>query len=175
MPPVFLTGLMGSGKTSVGRELAARTGAVFVDLDDRVERMFGRSVAELFAAGEGMFRACEHAALASLLAEPAFAQRDVVVATGGGIVIDPRHRDAMASCGRIVWLSCDVPILVSRLATERIAVRPLLGDGDVAASLAALATARAEAYRDRALEVDAAGSPDEVATRVLAALSGGRS
>ncbi len=164
---------MGSGKTSVGRELATRTGAVFVDLDDRIERMFGRTVAELFAAGERSFRACEHAAFAALLAEPAFAQREVVVATGGGLVIDPRHRDAMAACGRIVWLSCDVPTLVARLGAGDLAARPLLGAGDVGARLAALASEREAAYRDRSLEVDAAGAPEVVATRVLAALAGG--
>jgi shikimate kinase len=171
--PIFLTGLMGSGKTTVGRELAARVGAVFVDLDDRIERMFGRTIAELFATGEPSFRACEHAALVALLTEPAFAQREVVVATGGGVVLDPRHRDAMAACGHIVWLHCDVATLVARLADGGEA-RPLLAHGDVGARLAALASERDAVYRDRAVEIDGAASPSIVADRVLAHLVGAR-
>ena len=169
MAPIFLTGMMASGKSTVGRLLAARTGAVFVELDERVERMFGKSVAELFAQGEGTFRACEHAAFVALLGEPSFAARDVVVATGGGLVLDPRHRDAMASCGRIVRLAVDVPTIVERVQAIA-ATRPLLAGDSLAERVATLADDREAAYRDRALSVDAAASPELVVDRVIAAL-----
>jgi len=163
---------MGSGKTTVGRLLAARTGAVFVDLDARVERMFGQTVAELFAKGEDTFRACEHAAFTALLAEPSFAARDVVVATGGGLVLDLRHRDAMATCGRIVWLAVDVPTLVARLQSVATG-RPLLAGASLGDRVATLAGDREAAYRDRALAIDAAAAPELVVDRVLAALGAG--
>jgi shikimate kinase len=172
VPPIFLTGLMGSGKSTVGRRLARRLAATFVDHDERVERMFGRSIAEMFAAGEAEFRAREHAAFAALLGEPAFAAREVVVATGGGLVLDPRHRDAMAACGRVVWLHVDLVALAGRLEGEADR-RPLLAGGPVAERLAALARERDAAYRDRALVVDAAADPDRVVERVVAALDGG--
>ena len=171
MLPIFLTGLMASGKTTVGRRLAARTSATFVDLDERVERMFGRSVGELFAIGEPTFRACEHVAFTSLLAEPAFAARDVVVATGGGLVVDARHRTAMADVGRVVWLHVPLDELARRLA-ETQATRPLLAGAPAHERLAALARERGDAYRDRAIEIDATGDPDAVVERVLAALGG---
>jgi shikimate kinase len=167
--PIFLTGMMASGKSTVGRLLATRTGAVFIELDDRVERMFGKSVAELFAHSESTFRACEHAAFTALLAEPSFAARDVVVATGGGLVLDPRHRVAMAACGRIVRLLVDVPTLVERV--EAVALtRPLLAGVSLHDRIATLADEREEAYRDRALSVDAAAAPEVVVDRIVAVL-----
>jgi shikimate kinase len=169
VPPIFLTGLMGSGKTTVGRLLAARTGAVFVDLDDRIERMFGRSIVDLFVQGEGTFRACEHAAFTGLLGEPSFAARHVVVATGGGLVLDPGHRDAMAKCGRIVRLFVDVPTLVARLQPAA-AARPLLAGTSLPDRIATLADEREEAYCDRALTIDATAAPEVVVDRVIAAL-----
>lgn len=170
---MFLTGLMGTGKTTVGKLLAARLQCPFVDLDERIERIFARTIPELFAAGEPEFRALESHALRTLLDEPAFAAREVVVATGGGLVLDPTHRDAMARVGTIVWLDTDVATLATRLAATS-STRPLLAGAALPERLATLLAERASAYRDRSLRIDAAAAPEVVVDRVLAALPGAR-
>lgn len=169
MGPVFLVGMMGSGKTAVARRVAELRGAAMVDLDRRVAVLAGRTVVELFAGeGEPGFRARERAALASLVAEPGFAAREVWVATGGGTVVDPDSRAIMSATGIVVLLEVPIDVLVTRLADDA-GSRPLLGD-DPAGSLAALWRARAPAYRERARVVDGVGSIDEVAARVIAAV-----
>ncbi|MBC8072317.1 MAG: hypothetical protein IAG13_28605, partial [Deltaproteobacteria bacterium] len=90
--PLFLVGMMGSGKTSVGRELARTRGVPLCDLDRRIEWIFGQGIDALLAEGEPRLRAREHDALRTLVAEPGFAGRAIVVATGGGTPIDPRNR-----------------------------------------------------------------------------------
>lgn len=165
MRPLFLQGMMGSGKTSVGREVAALGQAAFCDLDRRIERVFGETVAELLAAGEPRFRAAEHAALRSLVDEPGFAARAIVVATGGGTAIDPANRRLMRSCGTVVLLDVPLPVLAERLRHETDA-RPLLAGGSLDDTLAELWSARAAAYRDGSIAVDGTGSVAEVAARV---------
>lgn len=171
--PLFLTGMMGSGKSTVGRLLAERREAVFVDLDGRIERIFGTTVASLFAAGEDRFRARERAALVSLAAEPGFAQRSVVVATGGGVVIDPRNLETMHGVGTTVFIDVPVDELVARLhAAHETGVRPLLQGGtDLAATLSGLLTARTEAYAACRVRVDGTGEPQSVAERIERALA----
>ncbi|PRP90080.1 Shikimate kinase 2 [Enhygromyxa salina] len=172
--PVFLLGMMGAGKSSVGRELAREEpGATFIDLDARIELLFGASVEGLFAHGEDYFRACERAALRSLVAEPGFAAASVVVATGGGVVIDPANLQTMGAVGTLVYLEADVATLTARLSTEaERRRRPLLGDAQTLTQrLAHLLEAREPAYRQAHHVVDARESPQEVATRVRRALS----
>jgi shikimate kinase len=166
--PLFLLGMMGSGKTSVGREVAALAHAPLCDLDRRIERVFGETVAELLAAGEPRFRAAEHAALRSLVDEPAFGARAIVVATGGGAAIDPANRRLMRSCGVVVLLDVPLPVLAHRLQHEADA-RPLLAGGSLEARLAELWSARAPGYRDGSIAVDGTGTIAEVAARVHAA------
>ena len=193
--PVFLTGMMGSGKSTVGRVLAQDLGAHFVDLDRRIEHVFGQAIAELFARGEATFRECEHQALVTLAAEPGFAERAVVVATGGGVVIDERNRRVMRRVGTIVHLHVGVDELTDRLRADqadadpadqddegsapgdegRAADRPLLPSApaavvDLRARIEELASTRHVAYRDCDVVVDGAASPEEVADRVRAAL-----
>lgn len=176
--PVFLTGLMGSGKSTVGRLLAEQCGASFVDLDTRVERVFGESIPQVFSRSEAEFRRREAAALRSLLAEPAFAAQPVVVATGGGTVVAPANRTAMLQVGDVVFVDVDVDVLVLRLAdVGQTDGRPLLAGDDqgprassIRGRLATLAAERARAYRDRALVVPGDRSPGEVVDRILAAL-----
>jgi shikimate kinase len=160
--------MMGSGKTSVAREVAALRSASWCDLDRRIERIFGETIGELFAAGEPRLRAAEHAALASLVAEPGFAGRAIVVATGGGAPIDPENRRLMRSCGVVVLLDVPLPVLAARLQSEA-ATRPLLAGGPIEERLAALWAAREVAYRDGSTVVDGTGSIAEVAARVHAA------
>ncbi len=174
--PIFLTGMMASGKSTVGRLLAHELGATFVDLDARVERMFGRTVAQLFEEGERRFRVCEGAALRALVAEPGFAARRVVVATGGGVVLDDGNRDLMASVGTIVFLDVPPEVLSARLheGAGEVGRRPLLaGDNPIATRrrLVELLAVRGRAYLDRSVRIDGRGEPDAVAARVLEVLS----
>ena len=102
-PNIILTGFMGTGKTAVGREVAARTGHPFVDLDDLIVRRAGKSIPEIFAQdGEPAFRALE-AAVCGEMAAPA----GLVIATGGGAVVDPANREALAAGGTVICLEAD--------------------------------------------------------------------
>jgi shikimate kinase len=101
----FLVGFMGTGKSTLGRQVAERMGLPFVDLDERIERSSGRSVSEIFAReGEDGFRRRESQALLELVKEP----EQMVVATGGGAFTVDANRLLMKSAGVVVWL--DVPI-----------------------------------------------------------------
>jgi shikimate kinase len=166
--PIFLLGMMGAGKSSVGRILARSLGAVFIDLDERIELLFGAAIPRIFEQGEPVFRERERVALRSLIDEPGFAQAAVVVATGGGIVCDPNNLQTMSSVGRLVYLEVDVETLCARLCTPaQREIRPLLADeGNLAARLAELLAAREPSYRQATLIIDGRGSPEEVAARV---------
>ena len=170
--PVFLTGMMGSGKTTVGRLLAAELDAVFVDLDDRIETMFGRSIADIFAESESRFRWLERLALTSLLAEPAFCARPVVVATGGGVVLDPDNREDMAACGTIAFIDVPVDELARRLVAQVSEDRPLLAEtsNDPSQRLDELHAARRSAYLESSITIDGRGEPETVAARLVRAL-----
>jgi len=144
---VVLIGLPGSGKSSLGRELATRLGRPFVDTDELVRQRSGRSAARLIAEdGEAALRALETAVIAEL---PAGA----VVATGGGAVEDPINRWRLWQHGRVAWLRVSPQLLAARLAADP-EPRPLLGD-DPAAGLARLAERRAPFYRAADLVLDA--------------------
>lgn len=130
---------MGAGKSCVGQRVATRLGRAFVDVDARVEAACGRSIAQVFEhEGEAAFRALEHAALAEAVAMPA-----VVVATGGGAVLDARNRAALAAC-EVVHLHADVATQLRRLHDDT--SRPLLAVADRQARLAALAAERTPLY-----------------------------
>jgi shikimate kinase len=167
--------MMGSGKSTAGLILAERLEAPFIDLDARVQRIFGRTIEALFAEGEERFRRCERLALESLVAEPAFASRSAVVATGGGVVLDPRNRDTMSGAGVVVHLDVPVAELAARLlAGEERRTRPLLaeaGSDGLPTRLAELLAMRRAAYLDRSVVVDGRGSAEVVADRILAALT----
>ena len=114
---VVLVGLPGSGKSAVGRRLAQRHHATFVDLDERVERLAGKLVPAIFAdEGEAGFRQHEHKAVLSLGPADADPELRRVIATGGGTVIDPRNRWLLYRDRFAVWLDGSPEILASRLA-----------------------------------------------------------
>ena len=161
---LVLVGLMGAGKSSVGRRLAARLERRFVDVDDVVAERAGSSIPELFAdRGETAFRALEASTLGDLLDDP----RPSVVATGGGAVLDAGTRSRLAEVGTI-WLRAAPQHLARRVGAGR--GRPLLSGGDVAAELERLASERTAHYEDVAsivVDVDDLGI-DEVVDRIVA-------
>lgn len=170
--PVFLTGMMGAGKSTVGQLLAQRLGVAFIDLDQRVERIAGCRVAELFAVGEAEFRRREHAALRSLVAEPGFRDAGSVVATGGGVVEDVRNRELMLSCGRVAYLAVSIDVLLRRLSSpEQLAVRPLLDARSLRTSVAARLAQREPLYKTAQMCIDASDDAPIVVARLLAELS----
>lgn len=149
---IILIGPMGSGKTTVGDALASRLDLPFVDLDARIEADAGRSINALFADdGEAAFRARESSALLAALSRP-----PVVIATGGGTVLDPRNREAMRAAGTVVYLQVDPETQFARLAEDH--SRPLLAGGDRAERLAALQAQREPLYRQAAHLVLATGT-----------------
>lgn len=163
--------MMGSGKSSVGRALASRLGATFIDLDVRIERMFGKTIPDAFGVGESHFRQLERAALRSLVGEPGFTGRTVIVATGGGAVLDPDNRACMDAAGARVFLQVPAAELAARLAAAQDDTRPLIADADEpVARLKALWAERRATYEDAPYHVDGVGPVLAVAGRVAAAL-----
>lgn len=162
---VVLVGLMGAGKTSVGRLLAQRLGLPFVDADAEIEAAAGATIEEIFAdEGEAVFRSGERRVIARLLDGPA-----QVIATGGGAWMDPETRAAVRAAGISVWLKADLETLVRR--TARRGGRPLLKDADPRAVLERLMAERHPAYAEADVTVETSeDSPEHVAGRVIAAL-----
>jgi shikimate kinase/3-dehydroquinate synthase len=143
---VVLVGLPGSGKSAVGRRLAHRHGATFIDLDDAIEKTAGRTIPEIFAErGETAFRALERQAVADLGPADRGAAVRTVVATGGGAVIDPRNRWALYR-GRVpVWLDVRPEVLAQRLRRSP-NVRPLMVGRDPMGAIRELARDRDRFY-----------------------------
>jgi 3-dehydroquinate synthetase/shikimate kinase len=143
---VVLVGLPGSGKSAVGRRLAHRHDARFVDLDDAIEKAAGRTIPQIFAEqGEAAFRALERAAVADLgRADPSPDIR-LVVATGGGAVVDPRNRWALYRDRIPVWLDVRPEVLAQRLRRSP-NVRPLIAGRDPMGAIRDLARERDRFY-----------------------------
>jgi shikimate kinase len=117
---VVLVGMMGAGKSSIGRRLSARLGIPFVDADTEIESAAGMTIPEIFAKhGEPYFRAGEARVIARLLDGA-----PKVLATGGGAVMDPHTRDLIAEKGISIWLNADIDVLIKR--TRRRSDRPLV-------------------------------------------------
>lgn len=162
---VVLVGLMGAGKTTVGERLAARLERPFVDTDELVVATAGRSVPELFAdLGEAGFRALEHDAVADACSSP----EPLVIACGGGAVLDPDNRRTITAAGVVVWLRATPAQLAERVGDGD--ERPLLASGATIDTLVRLAAVRAPSYEAVAdVVVDTDGlDPDAVTDRVLA-------
>ncbi|HEV2310876.1 MAG TPA: shikimate kinase [Acidimicrobiia bacterium] len=138
---LVLVGLMGAGKTTVGARCATRLERPFVDTDDLVEVLAGRTVSELFGAGEGAFREFERRAVADVSASP----NPLVIACGGGAVLDAENRAALRARGFVVWLRADPSVLAERVRDDGVD-RPLLAEGPLP-TLVRLAETRDAAYR----------------------------
>ena len=167
---VILIGLSGTGKTTVARVLAARLGWAAADSDEWIVARAGRPIADIFATeGEPRFRQMEHEALHALV------ERDhLVLATGAGIVTVERNWPLLRQASRVVWLQAPADQIIARLQSETTETRPLLAGDDPLGTLHAMTTARAPLYARADIAIDTADrQPEEVAARVLAALSAG--
>jgi len=161
-----LVGLMGAGKSKIGRRLAARLNVAFFDSDDEIEAAAGETIEEIFAnRGERVFRDGERRVIARLLARPVH-----VLATGGGAFMDEATRRVIGRSGVSLWLRADLDVLVSRVSRRN--NRPLLKSGDTRAILGELIAQRYPVYAEANVIVDSGeGSPESTVTRAIAALA----
>lgn len=162
---VVLVGMMGVGKTTVGRRLAEVLGRPFSDSDLEVEARTGRTVREIFDAdGEPAFRALESQVMADALAAP----EPTVIAAAGGVVLDPANREQLRRAGTVVWLRAPVVVLVDRVATG--SHRPAV-EADPAGTLQQMEDTRTALYTEVAdVVVDSSLPVAEVVSRVLRAV-----
>lgn len=154
--PIVLVGLMGAGKTSVGRRLAARLGLPFVDADAEIEQAAGCTIADIWDRyGEAEFREGERRVITRLLAnEP------VVIATGGGAFINPDTRAAIRRHAVSLWLRCPLSVLVRRVSGRT--HRPLINQGDPAEILGRLIDQRHPIYAEADLIIDCSDDSIEI-------------
>ncbi len=158
---IVLVGLMGAGKTTIGRKLAARLGMRFVDADEEIERAAGLSVNDIFAKyGEAEFRTGERRVIARLLAEP-----PLVLATGGGAFMDPETRAEILAGAVSVWLKADLDLLERRVLRRN--TRPLLNTGNPREILARLMNERYPVYAQANLTVEARDQPQKAMVQAI--------
>jgi shikimate kinase len=162
---IALVGLMGAGKSAIGKRLAQRLGLPFVDADTEIEAAAGCTIEEFFERfGEAEFRAGERRVIQRLLEGPPH-----VLATGGGAFMDPHTRAVMRDKAITIWLRADLNVLFERVS--RRTHRPLLKNGDPRGTLERLMAARYPVYAEADLVVDSRDAPaDRTADEVHAAL-----
>ena len=173
---VALVGMMGAGKTSIGKRLAARLDVPFADADHEIETAAGMTVAEIFAKyGEPEFRRLERSVIARLLHD-----RPHVLATGGGAYMDEGTRAAMREQAFTIWLKAPVDILLGRVrkrqgpdkgGDNQGQVRPLLANDDMRGTLESLLTVREPVYALADMVLESADEPHAVLLdKIVAAL-----
>lgn len=167
---IVLVGLMGSGKSAVGRLLAEKLGRPFVDTDALVEEEAGRSIPDIFVSeGEAAFREREAKVIAAVTARDG-----QVIATGGGAVLRPENREALRRTGLVIWLDAPPEALYHRAKAQGVDRRPLLAGSDPLGRLTAMASDRAPAYQAAAHARVATDDrrPAAIADEIVALLSG---
>ena len=153
---IVMVGLMGCGKSAVGRRLAARLGLPFVDADEEIEKAAGQSIEDIFTErGEPYFREGERKVLARLMRSG-----PQVLATGGGAFMNPETRAAITERGISVWLKADLPLLVRRVGKRN--NRPLLKSGDPETVMRKLMDLRYPVYAQADITVESRDVPHEV-------------
>jgi shikimate kinase len=162
---VALVGLMGAGKSAIGKRLALRLGLPFVDADDAIELAAGCTIAEIFEKyGEAGFRAGERRVIARLLDEPPH-----VLSTGGGAYMDAETRGLMQAKAVTVWLRAELDVLHDRV--KKRSHRPLLRQGDPRDILAKLMEQRYPIYAEADIVVESTAQPaDRTTDQVIEAL-----
>jgi shikimate kinase len=162
---LYLVGMMGTGKTTVGRVLATKLGYKFVDTDQIITQVTQQSISQVFEkSGESAFRQIETQVLARVCA-----YTHLVIATGGGIVLR-RENWSYLHHGLIVWLDAPIELLYTRLNTDE--TRPLLQAGDLRTQLETLLQQRQPLYSQADLRVNLnlEETPEQLATRILEAI-----
>ena len=164
---IVLVGMMGVGKSSIGRRLAARLGVPFVDADAEIEKAAGMSIADIFARhGEAYFRSGEARVIARLLDGG-----PQVLATGGGAVMNADTRAAIKAKGVSIWLSAELDVLMRRI-NKRKNDRPMLQTADPEATLRELLVAREPVYARADLTVQSREVPhDAIVSEIMTALA----
>ncbi len=162
---LVLVGLMGAGKSSIGRRLAHRLGFDFLDADVEIEKAAGATIPEIFAEhGETAFRDGERKVIARLLDQPR-----IVLATGGGAYMNAETRARIRERGRSIWIKADLDVLVKRCA--RRSNRPLLANGDLRGTLEKLMRERYPVYAEADVTVTSIDGPhDAVVEQIIQAL-----
>jgi shikimate kinase len=163
--PIVLVGMMGAGKTTVGRRLAARLHRTFVDSDDEIEKAAGMSIEDIFKShGEADFRAGEARVIARLLKD-----RDIVLGTGGGAFMNPETRALIKETSASVFITAEFDVLMARVS--RRSNRPLLKTANPRETLKALIETRYPVYAEADVTVISRDVPqDAVASDTIAAL-----
>ncbi len=163
---IVLIGMMGAGKSSIGRRVAARLSLPFVDADAEIEAAAGCSIAEIFERhGEAEFRAGERRVVARLLAGPTH-----VLATGGGAFMNEQTREVIAKSGVSIWLRAELEVLLQRVSRRN--DRPMLQATDQRARLIELMKLRDPVYALADFIVESTDDPlEQTADRVIEALS----
>lgn len=162
---IVMVGLMGCGKSSVGRRLAAKLALPFVDADEEIEKSAAKSINDIFADhGEAFFRDRECRVITRLLgAGPQ------ILATGGGAFINPETRNKIRESGISVWLKADLPILLRRVLKRD--TRPLLKSSDPESVMKSLMAARYPIYTEADITVESRDVPHEtIVSEVIQAL-----
>lgn len=158
---IALVGLMGVGKSTVGRRLATRLGMAFRDADDEIEAAAGMSVSDIFASmGEAAFRDGEARVVKRLLEGP-----PIVLATGGGAILRPETREHLKRHAVTVWLKADLAVVARRVAKRD--SRPLLRNKDPLPVLKTLAEARYPLYAEADLTVETGGGAHSEAVEAI--------
>ncbi|MFO0388599.1 MAG: shikimate kinase [Alphaproteobacteria bacterium] len=163
--PIVLVGLMGAGKTTIGRRLAHALALDFVDSDHEIVEAAGCSIADIFAIyGEEIFRDVEKRVLLRLITG-----KPQIIATGGGAFMNADIRAAILENAWSVWLKADLPVLVERVSRRD--TRPLLKTGDKSEILGKLMDERYPTYAQASITIDSnEGAHEAVVQRIIAAL-----
>jgi shikimate kinase len=164
---LVLVGLMGCGKSSIGKRLATKLGLGFVDADEEIERVAQKSISEIFSDhGEDFFRDRESKVITRLLATG-----PQVLATGGGAFMMPATREKIRESGISIWLRAELPVLMRRVGKRD--TRPLLKGADPEGVMRALMEARYPIYAEADLTVESRDVPhDTIVGEIIDALAG---
>ena len=161
-PNIILTGFMGTGKSTLGRLLAQKIGYDFVDTDTEIEKQTGQSIANLFQTqGETAFRKLESELVAKLAQ-----QGGLVIATGGGLVLNPKNVAALSKTGRIVCLTASPEEILARVSKQP-ETRPLLLEKDPLAKIIELLRQREAVYKQFPQLSTSALSPEKLVDEIL--------